>query len=60
VNAVFIRAPTIQKIGKRIEVLAKLNGKAVLVRHKNVIAGTFHPETENDFFAHEMLLKMIR
>ncbi|HLC92722.1 MAG TPA: pyridoxal 5'-phosphate synthase glutaminase subunit PdxT [archaeon] len=59
VNGVFIRAPRIIKIGKKVEVLAKSGKEPVLVRQGNVLAGTFHPETEGDFFAHRMLLKMI-
>ncbi len=60
VNGIFIRAPVIKKIGKGIEVLARLHGKPVLVKQKNVIVGTFHPETEKNFFVHKMLLEMSR
>ncbi len=60
VNGVFIRAPVIKRTGKGVEVLGTLEGKPVLVRQGNVIAGTFHPETEKNFFAHRMLLEMLK
>ena len=59
VNGVFIRSPIIKKIGKGVEVLASFEGKPVLVRQKNILVGTFHPETEKDFFAHKILLGML-
>ncbi|HLC79175.1 MAG TPA: pyridoxal 5'-phosphate synthase glutaminase subunit PdxT [archaeon] len=58
IKGIFIRAPKIVKVGKNVEVLAELDGKPVLVRSWNVILGSFHPEIENNFFAHKMLLEM--
>ena len=59
VNGIFIRAPTIKKTGKGVEVIGTLDGKPVLVRQGNVLAGTFHPEMGKDFFAHKILLEMV-
>ena len=58
-NGVFIRAPVIKKAGKKAEVLASFNGKPVLVRQGNILAGTFHPEAEHSTKIHEFFLEMI-
>ena len=47
-EAVFIRAPRIRDVGPGVEVLARRNGDAVLVRKDNVLAATFHPELTGD------------
>lgn len=41
---VFIRAPRIVELGNGVEVLAQREGSPVLVRQKNILAATFHPE----------------
>lgn len=58
-RAVFIRAPKITKIGKKIEVLATHNGVPVFVRQGNVLVSSFHPELSNDDRIHAMFLKLI-
>lgn len=45
---VFIRAPRIERVGERVEVLARHRGEPVLVREGNVTAATFHPELTSD------------
>jgi pyridoxal 5'-phosphate synthase pdxT subunit len=45
---VFIRAPRIERVGARVEVLARHRGEPVLVREGNVTAATFHPELTSD------------
>jgi 5'-phosphate synthase pdxT subunit len=57
---VFIRAPIIEKMGPSVEVLAKSEGKPVLVRQGNMIIATFHPELTSDLTVHEYLLKLAR
>ncbi|MBN2127804.1 MAG: pyridoxal 5'-phosphate synthase glutaminase subunit PdxT [Candidatus Diapherotrites archaeon] len=58
--AVFIRAPQIKKIfSKKVKVLAYCNKKPVLLRQKNILISTFHPELTNDLRIHEFFLKMI-
>ena len=59
VNGIFIRSPVITRCGKKVEVLARLNGRPVLVRQGKVLAGTFHPETDGNFFAHKMLIELM-
>lgn len=47
-EAVFIRAPRITAADPGVEVLARRDGDAVLVRKGNVVAATFHPELTED------------
>ena len=50
---VFIRAPRIERVGDRVEVLARHRGEPVLVREGNVTAATFHPELTLDPRVHD-------
>lgn len=55
---VFIRGPVIEKVGKGITVLAKHEGKPVLVQNGRILAATFHPELSADPTVHEYFLKL--
>jgi pyridoxal 5'-phosphate synthase pdxT subunit len=57
---VFIRAPKIKRIGPDVEVLAREGGDPVLVRERNVMAATFHPELTEDTRVHETFLELAR
>jgi 5'-phosphate synthase pdxT subunit len=57
---VFIRAPIIEKLGKRVEVLAESEGHPVLVQQGRILAATFHPELTSDSTIHEYLLRVAR
>lgn len=59
-EAVFIRAPKIKRVGPEVEVLASLNGEPVLARERNVVAATFHPELTGDDRMHRLLVEMVR
>jgi len=59
INGVFIRAPIISKIGKKVEVLIKLDKKPVLVKQGNILIGTFHPESEGITIIHRLFLDLI-
>lgn len=59
-EAVFIRAPKIKRIGLEVEVLASLNGEPVLVREGNILAATFHPELTEDTRAHSLFVELVR
>jgi len=54
---VFIRAPVIGETGKNAEILARFNGKAVLVRQGNILAATFHPELTRNKRLHGFFLR---
>ena len=53
---VFIRAPRITRVGAEVEVLAKRDNFATLVRQGLVLAATFHPEMTNDVRVPELFL----
>jgi 5'-phosphate synthase pdxT subunit len=44
---VFIRAPRLTDVGSGVDVLASRDGFPVLIRQKNILAATFHPELSN-------------
>lgn len=48
VEGVFIRAPVIRKVGAEVTILATAGNNPVLVRQRNIIAATFHPELGNN------------
>jgi len=54
---IFIRSPKIQSVGDDVEILSSLNGNPVLIRRKNIIGATFHPELSGDTRIHELFLK---
>jgi pyridoxal 5'-phosphate synthase pdxT subunit len=58
-NAVFIRAPAIVSAGKGVDVLAKIDGRIVAARQKNLLALAFHPELTADLRLHRYFLEMI-
>jgi 5'-phosphate synthase pdxT subunit len=45
IEAVFIRAPRIERVGPGVEVLAKEKNDPILVRQGKVMAATFHPKS---------------
>jgi len=57
---VFIRAPKFERVGKKVEVLARERGDPVLVRENNVLAATFHPEMTDNTRVHETFLELVR
>ena len=59
-NAVFIRAPAIEKVWNNCEVLARINKKIVMAKQDKFLALSFHPELTDDLRIHKMFLDMIR
>ncbi|HBE85614.1 MAG TPA: pyridoxal 5'-phosphate synthase glutaminase subunit PdxT [Lachnoclostridium sp.] len=57
---VFIRAPYVADAGQGVEVLAKVDGKIVAAREKNMLACAFHPELTEDTTVHSYFLHMCR
>ena len=57
---VFIRAPKIEKMGKDVEVLAKLGDEPVLVRQGKTMVSTFHPELSEDRRVHAAFLELLK
>ena len=58
--AIFIRAPWIERAGPRVEVLAQRGGYGVMVRERNVLGTSFHPELTGDARVHAYFLEMMR
>lgn len=56
VPMVFIRGPYIVDVGKRVEVLARLDEQIVAVRQENMLATAFHPELAHDERIHRFFL----
>jgi len=59
-HAIFIRAPIIKKVGKSVQVLAKLpDGTPVAARQERLLVTSFHPELTRDVRFHEYFLSLI-
>ncbi len=54
----FIRAPIITKTGPGVEILAKHGEEIVLVRSKNILAATFHPELAGETRLHRAFISL--
>lgn len=59
IEAVFIRAPIIRRVGDDAHVLATYQGDPVLVEQGRHMAATFHPELTDDCRVHRMFLAKI-
>ena len=59
-NAVFIRAPVIEKVMNNCEILAEFNKKIVMVKQNNMLAMSFHPELTDDLRIHKLFLEEIK
>jgi pyridoxal 5'-phosphate synthase pdxT subunit len=57
-RAVFIRAPWIENAGPDVEVLAELDGHAVVAREGNLLVCAFHPELTDDLRLQALFLAM--
>ncbi|GAA1517726.1 pyridoxal 5'-phosphate synthase glutaminase subunit PdxT [Streptomyces albidochromogenes] len=60
VEGVFIRAPWVESVGARTEVLAEHDGHIVAVRQGNALATSFHPELTGDHRVHRLFTEMVR
>jgi 5'-phosphate synthase pdxT subunit len=61
IHAVFIRAPTVQRLGSQTEALAKLpDGRIVAARQGNLVATAFHPELTPDTRLHAWFIERCR
>lgn len=57
---VFIRAPRITRTGPGVQVLAQRDGSPALVRQRNLLAATFHPEMSSDMRVQRLFLEIVR
>lgn len=59
-EAVFIRAPIIRRVGPSGKVIARYLGDPVLVDFGRHLIATFHPELTGDSTVHEMFLRKVK
>ena len=60
IEMVFIRAPKIERLGSRVEVLATEGNDPVVVREGKTMAATFHPELTADSRIHQAFLDLVQ
>ncbi|HET7488200.1 MAG TPA: pyridoxal 5'-phosphate synthase glutaminase subunit PdxT [Acidimicrobiales bacterium] len=57
-DAVFIRAPVVERVGPGVDVLAAVDGRPVLCRQGPVLVSSFHPELSGDLRLHRLFLDL--
>jgi len=55
-DAVFIRAPSVERVGPGVEILAEVGDVPVLCRQGPVVVAAFHPELSRDLRVHSLFL----
>lgn len=58
--AIFIRAPRFENIGPKVELLAEHQSQPVMLREKNVLISSFHPELTDDLRVHSYFIDIIK
>ena len=58
-GGVFIRAPRFKDIGEGVEVLATFDGEPVLLRDRNFLVASFHPELAGEKRLYEYFLSEV-
>ena len=58
-EAVFIRAPIIRRVGSQARVLATYQGDPVLVEQGRHLVATFHPELTEDSRVHHLFVSKL-
>lgn len=58
-EAVFIRAPIIRRVGDGVRVLARFQGDPVLVEQGRHLVATFHPELSTDRRVHRLFVDKV-
>ena len=59
-EAVFIRAPIVRRVGDGARVLARYGDDPVLVEQGRHLVATFHPELTGDSRVHKLFLDKVR
>lgn len=57
---VFIRAPYIESVGDRVEILARVDHHIVAARQDNMVVTSFHPELTRDLSVHQYFLNLVQ
>ena len=58
-RGVFIRAPSVTKVGTNVKILGRFADKVVAVQQGNIIGTSFHPELSDDLRFHKHLIALI-
>jgi len=58
-KGVFIRAPLVESVGEKVDVLAELNGQPIMCRQESTIVTSFHPELADDDRIHAEFLELV-
>ncbi len=58
-RAVFIRAPWVERVGPKVEVLASVKSHPVAVRSETLLATSFHPELTGDHRIHQYFVDQV-
>lgn len=59
IRGVFIRAPSIERVGAQVVVLARYEDQPVLVQEGAMLASSFHPEMAGEDRVHRLFLDLI-
>jgi 5'-phosphate synthase pdxT subunit len=59
-HGIFIRAPWVEEVSPRVEVIARCGDHIVGVRQGHMVGVAFHPELSDDARLHEYFLEMVR
>ena len=60
VQMVFIRAPYIESVGNRVEVLSVVDKNIVAAKEGNMLVTSFHPELTADDRVHKYFINMVQ
>jgi 5'-phosphate synthase pdxT subunit len=65
IQAVFIRAPRVDRVGDTVDVLGRIDsganaGSIVAVRQGNLLATSFHPELTGDLRVHSLFVDIVK
>jgi len=58
-RGIFIRAPLVENVSEKVEVLAEINGRPVMCRQDSIIVTSFHPELADDDRIHAEFLELV-
>ncbi len=56
IEAVFIRAPIIKKVGGDVKILGEYNSTPIICRNDQILISTFHPELSDSVLVHKYFL----
>lgn len=60
IEMIFIRAPYIESVGKKVEVLSVIDGNIVAAKENNMLVTSFHPELTEDNRVHKYFVNLVK